>query len=295
MNKRQTVWLITRLIGVYFAYWAIVSILSLVGAIYAYSSLPSAPKTPNKQTIEVNGISIPTTAPRANQANSNTLGVENSADKAKSDAMKEVLWQLFLTIIYGGISFYLIRNGKMLFSTLAREELTDETEEIAYSTSADSKEKVVTSLDLSPSPPSKKEEVTSLNLSEYVPKSQQLAPPIVEIDPLKEEISAPIDVEKEPIEFVETPPQIEQNEFVNQPFYADEQPTLIRQIEPISEEEPLELIEPPIVEETAKKRVRKVKEIAPPETVSVIDEQPNETPLPSDISADLPSEEKRSE
>ena len=180
MNKRQTVWLIVRLIGVYFGYWAIVTFLSLVGAIYAYVSLPAAtnPTSKQQQTIQVNGISIPTTAPRANQSATTTPGAENPADKAKSDALKEVLWQFFLTVIYGGIGFYLIRNGKILFSTLKREELTDETDETDSVSPAKPKEKVVTTLDLSSS--GKKEEVTSLNLSEYVPKKAETAPPIVE-------------------------------------------------------------------------------------------------------------------
>lgn len=296
MNKRQTVWLITRLIGVYFAYWAIVSLLSLVSAIYAYSSLPSAPKTPNKQTIEVNGVKIPTTAQRANEVSPTTTGAESPADKAKSDAMKEVFWKIFFTLIYGGIGFYLIRNGKLLFSTLIREELMDETEEISFSDSANSKEKNVTSLDLSPSSSSKKEEVTSLNLSEYVPKKQKVEPPIVENKSLKEEQSATLDVPREPIISEEIPPQIEQNENVNQPFFADEQPTLIRQIKTPLEEIPSAPIESPFAENEVKKRMRKTEEIVPTETTSSIDEQPNEQPneqsAPSDILADTPLEEK---
>ncbi len=277
MNKRQTVWLITRLIGVYFAYWAIVSILSLVGAIYAYTSLPSPnnPTAKQQQTIQVNGISLPTTAPRGNQANPNTPNVETPADKAKSDALKEVLWHFFLTVIYGGIGFYLIRNGKMLFSTLIREDLTDETEEINYSASTESKEKVATSDDFAPSSASKKEEVTSLNLSEYVPKSQQSAPV------LKEEQTAPI----APVTVMEKP----QTETVNEPFFADEQSALNNDETP-SEKIPFAPIESPSAENEVKKRVRKVKEIAPTETASLIDEQPKETTAPSDISADLPSE-----
>lgn len=303
MNKRQTVWLITRLIGVYFAYWAIVSILSLVGAIYAYTSLPS-PNNPtakqSQQTIQVNGISIPTTAPRGNQANPNTPSVETPADKAKSDALKEVLWQFFLTVVYGGIGFYLIRNGKMLFATLIREDLTNEPEEITYSTSAESKEQVVTSTDFAPNSASKKEEVTSLNLSEYVPKSQKTAPPIAEeksttekpeTEPiLAAEENSRMDYSLPTVEINQTekpnePISSVQNEPKNQAFFADETPTLIRQEMP-SEEIPSVPIESSIAENEVKKRVRKVKEIVPNETIG---EQPKEIAAPSDISADLPS------
>lgn len=285
MNKRQTVWLIVRFIGICFIFFAIVTLFGGISEYFSSGSAGSATKLntntarPQIPTPQIVNPALPVAKSESEKAD----------DKLKSDALKGLFWQIFLALIYGGIGFYLIRNGKILFTTLIREDSMDETEEIISSAPATSKEKTVTTLDLSPSLPSKKEEVTSLNLSEYVPKSQQTAPPIVVTEPLKEEISAPIDVQKEPIEFVETPTI----EPVNQPFYADEQPTLIRQIETISEEEPLELIEPPIIEETVKKRVRKVKEIAPTEIVSVIDEQPNETSAPSDISANLPSEEKK--
>lgn len=293
MNKRQTVWLITRLIGVYFGYWAIVSLLSLVGAIYAYSSLPSPnnPTSKPQQTIQVNGISIPTTAPKANQS-PNTPGVENPADKAKSDALKEVLWQFFLTALYGGIGFYLLRNGKLLFSTLIRENLMDEEEEIVLtSASTKPKEQTVTTLDLSPSPSIKKEEVTSLNLSEYVPKSQQTAPVIeekieevsTEINPeqLQPEISMP---PTEPVladeaitqmgyalptvenNQTETPVDVS-NELPHQPFFADETPTLI------SQNDLLEILEPP----KPRTRQKKIKT----EIADSTDEQPNENNTPS--------------
>lgn len=305
MNKRQTVWLITRLIGVYFGYWAIVSLLSLVGAIYAYTSLPSPNNTTSKpqQTIQVNGISIPTTAPKANQS-PNTPGVENPADKAKSDALKEVLWQFFFTAIYGGIGFYLIRNGKLLFSTLIREDLTDDAEEIISTSSpAKPKEQTVTTLDLSPSPSSKKEEVTSLNLSEYVPKSQQPAPIIeekveevsTEIAPeqlqseiptpetkpiLADEATAQMDYSLPTVENNQTDAPVDvSSELPNQPFFADETPTLI------SQNDLLEILEPP----KPRTRQKKIK----PEIADPTEEQPNESILPSDVLAKPPFEEPK--
>lgn len=175
MNKRQTVWLIVRLIGVYFCYWGIVSLLSLVGAIYVYVSLPS-PNTPaNKspQTIQVNGISIPTTAPKANQSATTATGTENPADKAKSDALKEVLWQFFLTLIYGGLGFYLIRNGNHLFAILNREDFFEKREE-TLSASSEKEEYKTPIFDEPLNVTNRKEEVTSLNLTEYVPLSQRI-------------------------------------------------------------------------------------------------------------------------
>ncbi|HMS42287.1 MAG TPA: hypothetical protein PKE69_18785, partial [Pyrinomonadaceae bacterium] len=218
-------------------------------------------------------------------------------------------WQIFIALIYGGIGFYLIRNGKILFTTLIREDSTDEIEEITYSSSENSKEKVVTSLDISASSSSKKEEVTSLNLSEYVPKSQQTAPTMANV---AEEKSITEKTETEPILAAEENSRMDYalptveinqtetpndslaavpNEPTNQAFFADKQPTLIRHEIP-SEEIPPAQIESPIAENEVKKRVRKVKEAAPTETAALIDEQPNEMIEPSDISADFPSEEK---
>lgn len=274
MNKRQTVWLIVRLIGVYFGYWAIVSLLSLVGAIYNYSSLPAAnnPTSKQQQTIQVNGISIPTTAPRANQSATTTPGVESPADKAKSDALKEVLWQFFLTVIFGGIGFYLTRNGKILSTVLNREELTDETDETASVSSVKPKEKVVTTLDFSSG---KKEEVTSLNLSEYVPKKAETAPPIAEkVEEINQpEVSVP-NIEQKPEISLSTDEQTWENLEITPPIEE------VAQVETVAEQTaPIEQIEPPNVSD---------EQIAP-----VINEQPNEPPAPSDVPADAPLDEKK--
>lgn len=294
MNKRQTVWLIVRFIGVCFIFWAI---LSLFGAFSDYFSSGSASSATNSNT---NTVRVQAPTPQIVNPALPVPKSENqkAEDKAKSDALKTLAWQIFIALIYGGIGFYLIRNGKILFTTLIREDSMDETEEITYSTSAESKEKVVTSLDISPSSSSKKEEVTSLNLSEYVPKAQQTAPPIANV---AEEKSITEKTETEPILAAEENsrmdyalPAVENNqtetpndslaavpnEPTNQAFFADETPTLIRHEMP-SEEIPPAPTESPIVENEVKKRVRKVKEIAPDETIG---EQPKETAASSDIS-----------
>lgn len=168
MDKRQTVWLIVRLIGIYFAYWAVVALISLVGAIYTYISLPS-PNTPPKANANTNTVrpSVPT--PAVNPTLPTTKSpADEAAEKAKSDAGKDALWQLFLTVIYGGIGFYLIRNGRRLFVILRREDLIEDTDENVPLPAK--KEKINYSSERA----SKKEEVTSLNLSEYVPKSQRI-------------------------------------------------------------------------------------------------------------------------
>jgi len=168
MDKRQTVWLIVRLIGIYFAYWAVVALIGLVGAIYTYISLPS-PNTPPKTNANTNTVrpSVPT--PAVNPTLPTTKSpADEAAEKAKSDAGKDALWHLFLTVIYGGIGFYLIRNGRRLFVILRREDLIEDTDENVPLPAK--KEKINYSSERAV----KKEEVTSLNLSEYVPKSQRI-------------------------------------------------------------------------------------------------------------------------
>jgi hypothetical protein len=136
MNKREVVWLIIRLIGVYFAYSAVVSALSLFGSIYNYASFPSAavssPKT-NNETIRTRptppGINMPEADnPVKNETNA-------PADKAKSEAFKLIFWFVLLIGLYGVAGWYLIRDGKYLFAVLNREEANGEEKQVPQVTS----------------------------------------------------------------------------------------------------------------------------------------------------------------
>jgi hypothetical protein len=146
MNKREVVWLIIRLIGVYFAYLAIVSLLSLIGSIYNYASLPSPTPTPRSNSTRPVSP-LPAAAPGINSPETDpaTLKPEPSAnaiatDKAKSEAFKLIFWYVLLTGLYAVAAWYLIRDGKYLFTVLNREDANAEEEE--------KKEPQVTSLNL---------------------------------------------------------------------------------------------------------------------------------------------------
>lgn len=128
MNKRELVWLIVRLIGVYFAYSAIVSVFSVASAGSAlYSALPGAPaKTETEAAKPPQGTLTPFPMPgmtpaKAEPEPASTNKPDPAAEKQKSAAFKDLLFYIFLTGIYGAFAFYLIRNGRILFDILNNE------------------------------------------------------------------------------------------------------------------------------------------------------------------------------
>lgn len=165
MTKKQVVWLIIKLVGVYFVYSTIIAVLVLISSIYAYIQIPSPPRfgkaenpSANVQTISPGFPSNPT----QNNPATTKPEVETPAEKAKNDALKELLWNLFLTVIYGAVCWYLIRDGRFLFAILNREEPYDASGKPVESDSfplSRKKEAVVTSLNLSDT----KEEPPTLN------------------------------------------------------------------------------------------------------------------------------------
>jgi hypothetical protein len=189
MTKKQVVWLITKFIGVYFAYSAIVAIPVVISSIYRYVSLPSPPRfaksenpaANNSQTITPTFPGNPSlTNPALNNPAVPKTETETPAEKAKNDALKELLWNLFATIFYGLIGWYLIRDGRFFYTLLNREEPFDESGKPVEADSfplSKKKEEVVTSLNLSGG----KEEITSLNLSDSTPEQAPsvITPPVV--------------------------------------------------------------------------------------------------------------------
>lgn len=133
MNKRDVVWLIVRLIGLYLCYCAIIAVFTLASAVWAFIGLPSKPGTPGAET-EIsrqaeNPPGIPGFTPqgpnaqpenprRPQQAN---RPADPVADEARRTAFKEILWALFLLVIQGGVGFYLLVYGGLLFNMLMRE------------------------------------------------------------------------------------------------------------------------------------------------------------------------------
>ena len=154
MTKKEVVWLILKLIGVYFVYSTVVAVLVLIGSIYAYIQLPSPPRFGKGETPAAN---VRVTSPGFPEMTGATpIGpttvAENPAETAKNEALKLLLWNLFLTVVNGLIGWYLIRDGRFLFAVLNREAPYDESGKPVESDSyplSKKKENVVTTLNLS--------------------------------------------------------------------------------------------------------------------------------------------------
>lgn len=154
MTKKEVVWLIVKLIGVYFVYSTVVAVLVLIGSIYAYIQLPSPPRFGKAETPAAN---VRVTSPGFPEMTGTTPiapanAAESPVEAAKNEALKLLLWNLFLTVIYGLIAWYLIRDGRFLFALLNREAPYDESGKPVESDSfplSKKKENVVTTLNLS--------------------------------------------------------------------------------------------------------------------------------------------------
>ncbi len=123
MNKREVVWLIVRLIGVYLTYLAIVSVFSVISA---GSALVSASSTSSGATVAKpdgeNIRTLPTPFPMKPEADTAAVvKPDASTEKIKSEAFKNLLFYIFLTAIYGVVGIYLMKNGRILFDILANE------------------------------------------------------------------------------------------------------------------------------------------------------------------------------
>lgn len=191
MTKRNVVWLITKLIGVYFAYWTIVAVFVLIGSVYTYISLPSPPRFPKAdsantntaQTISPNFPGNPTNpAVPVAGASPTAAKIETPIEKAKNDALKQLIWDLLLTVMQGLVAWYLLRDGRFLVALLNREDPFDESgkplDADAFPLSK-KKDEVVTTLNLSggASSSGRKDEITSLNLSDVAREPvEQTAP-----------------------------------------------------------------------------------------------------------------------
>lgn len=88
MTKREIVWLIVKLIGVYFIYQAVTSALSLIGTIFTLISIADR-----------------------------YIGADD-----KQNFLKVIAWAIAMTAFYGWIGWYLIKDGRLLFAILNRED-----------------------------------------------------------------------------------------------------------------------------------------------------------------------------
>jgi hypothetical protein len=127
MNKRETVWLLVRLIGVYFTYLAIVTVFSLVSSVslmvtLATPAVPPKPEIENVRGVNAPGFPKPDSEPQASQR------PDPAADKLKSEAFKSILLYLFLTALYGAVGIYLIKKGTLLYEILINENIASRQE-----------------------------------------------------------------------------------------------------------------------------------------------------------------------
>jgi hypothetical protein len=133
MNKREVVWLIIRLIGVYISYCAVVTAFTLAASIWMLFSVPSK-TTPGinndiESRVEPAGIPGITSGPNRPEPTPRTAARPDPvADEAKREAFKLILWNLFLTVVQGGIGVYLLIYGRILFNILMRENQAAEKE-----------------------------------------------------------------------------------------------------------------------------------------------------------------------
>jgi hypothetical protein len=88
MTKREIVWLIVKLIGAYFLYEAATSALGLSGTIFTLISVAD----------------------------------RHLRDDDKLNFFKVIAWAIGTTFFYGWIGWYLIKDGRLLFAILNREE-----------------------------------------------------------------------------------------------------------------------------------------------------------------------------
>ena len=131
MNKHQIVWLIIRLIGVYFAYLTLVSLLGLIGAVPALFTLPKIDtnnknanvSTPMNPTVRVQPVPPGGSLDTADQSAGGDFTKNDSiTEKFRGENVKDFAWFLALTILYGAGAWYLLKDGRILFEALSREE-----------------------------------------------------------------------------------------------------------------------------------------------------------------------------
>ena len=137
MTKREVVWLLIRLAGVLFAYLTIVTLFTVITSGWSTIFAPpkiDAPTANGNRTPPMPGIQPVTpydpsfgANPNANpnQAAAPTPAVavpEKPEDKAKREAVMKVIGGILLVLIYGGLSFYFLRDGRILYMLLMRED-----------------------------------------------------------------------------------------------------------------------------------------------------------------------------
>lgn len=129
MTKRELVWVLIRLAGIYFAYLAVITFFTMIGSGWSLIFAPpklDVPETNTNRSVAIPGIVQPVPYdingnPAANPSVNNTTP-EKTEDKTKREAVMKLVWSVVLTLIYGGIGFYFLRDGRVLFALLMHED-----------------------------------------------------------------------------------------------------------------------------------------------------------------------------
>lgn len=129
MTKRELVWLFIRLAGVYFAYLALITLFTVItsgwSVIFAPPKLDVSEANGNRPAPTIPGIVQPVPFDPNNPAATpvpNTAQPEKPEDKIKREAVMKVVGGLIMALIYGGLGFYFLRDGRILFALLIRED-----------------------------------------------------------------------------------------------------------------------------------------------------------------------------
>jgi hypothetical protein len=126
MTKRELVWLIIRLVGVYFGYLTIVSLFSVIWLLPALIFTPPDIKTTQKPGAEMPVQGAPTGINEAlPNSNRQTGNAAVNTEETASENVKNFLWNLLSSFIYGAVGFYLLRDGRLFFVLLMREDLPE--------------------------------------------------------------------------------------------------------------------------------------------------------------------------
>lgn len=112
------------------SYLTLLSFLSLLGSVPALFTLPKLDVNNKNANVPTNSnppIRVSPVSPDGNfKTNENHVNDKSDEDsitaKFTGENVKNFAWFLFLTAVYGIASWYLLRDGRILFEVLNREE-----------------------------------------------------------------------------------------------------------------------------------------------------------------------------
>lgn len=126
MTKSEFVWVLIRSVGAYFAYLAVITFFSMLssgwGLIFEPPKIDISGTNANR-AVAVPGIQQVPFDPNINPAAEKAADAKlKPEEKARREAVMNLVWLAVATLIYGGLSFYFLRDGRLLYALLIREE-----------------------------------------------------------------------------------------------------------------------------------------------------------------------------